>query len=111
MTDKITRLELIAPGTLEAAGREYACTIGRGGVAALGEKKEGDGWVAFEERSFESFRSYYQYLPKGVVRMEYTMRLNNAGEFSVPPSRVEAMYAPEMFGESPNARLRVLAGQ
>jgi uncharacterized protein YfaS (alpha-2-macroglobulin family) len=25
----------------------------------------------------------------------------------LPPSRVEAMYAPEMFGEAPNARLRV----
>ena len=80
-------------------------------IATQGEKKEGDGWVAFEERSFESFRSYYQYLPKGLVRMEYTMRLNNAGEFSVPPSRVEAMYAPEMFGEAPNARWRVVAGQ
>ena len=34
--------------------------------------------------------------------------LNNVGEFSLPPSRVEAMYAPEMFGESPNARVKVL---
>jgi hypothetical protein len=25
----------------------------------------------------------------------------------LPPSRVEAMYAPEMFGEAPNSRLRV----
>jgi formate dehydrogenase subunit gamma len=37
------------------------------------------------------------------------VRLNNAGEFSLPPSRVEAMYAPEMFGESPNARVKVHA--
>jgi hypothetical protein len=41
------------------------------------------------------------------VRLEYTIRLNNVGEFSLPPSRVEAMYAPEMFGEAPNARVRV----
>jgi uncharacterized protein YfaS (alpha-2-macroglobulin family) len=33
--------------------------------------------------------------------------LNNAGTFSLPPSRVEAMYAPEMFGEVPNAKVRV----
>ncbi len=29
--------------------------------------------------------------------MEYTVRLNNVGDFALPPSRVEAMYAPEMF--------------
>jgi uncharacterized protein YfaS (alpha-2-macroglobulin family) len=40
--------------------------------------------------------------------MEYTIRLNNVGEFSLPPSRVEAMYAPEMFGEVPNARVKVV---
>ena len=52
---------------------------------------------------------YYEYLPKGIVKMEYTIRLNNVGEFSLPPSRAEAMYAPEMFGETPNARVRVEA--
>ena len=40
--------------------------------------------------------------------MEYTVRLNNVGDFALPPSRVEAMYAPEMFGEAPNARVKVL---
>ena len=76
-------------------------------IATAGEKKTGPGWAAFEERSFEAFRSYYEYLPKGVVKMEYTMRLNNVGSFSLPPSRAEAMYAPEMFGEMPNARVKV----
>jgi uncharacterized protein YfaS (alpha-2-macroglobulin family) len=80
-------------------------------IATQGEKIEGYAWAAFEERSFESLRSYYQFLPKGVVKLEYTIRLNNAGEFSLPPSRVEAMYAPEMFGESPNARVRVEAAK
>jgi alpha-2-macroglobulin len=80
-------------------------------IATQGEKREGYGWAAFEERSFESFRSYYEYLPKGVVKMEYTIRLNNVGEFSLPPSRVEAMYAPEMFGEAPNLRVKVEAAK
>ncbi len=78
-------------------------------IATQGEKRGGAGWAAFEERSFESFRSYYEFLPKGVAKMEYTIRLNNVGEFSLPPSRVEAMYAPEMFGEAPNARVKVEA--
>ncbi len=77
-------------------------------IATTGEKREGWAWPAFEERSFESFRSYYQYIPKGSISMEYTVRLNNAGEFSLPPSRVEALYAPEMFGEAPNAKVKVV---
>lgn len=78
-------------------------------IGTQGEKRSGAGWPAFEERSFEAFRSYYGYLPKGTVTMEYTMRLNNAGDFALPPSRVEALYAPEMFGAAPNARVQVRA--
>jgi hypothetical protein len=29
----------------------------------------------------------------------------------LPPSRVEALYAPEMFGEAPNARVKVQAAK
>ena len=76
-------------------------------IASGGERREGDGWLAYEERSFEAYRAYYQYLPKGSTRLEYTVRLNNAGDFALPPTRVEALYAPEMFGESPNARVKV----
>ena len=81
-------------------------------IATQGEKaRSGAGWPAFEERSFEAFRSYYEYLPKGVAKLEYTVRLNNVGDFALPTSRVEAMYAPEMFGEVPNARVKVEAGK
>ena len=78
-------------------------------IATRGENEEGegDGWLAFQERSFEAYRAYYQYLPKGKVTLQYTLRLNNAGSFALPPSRVEALYAPEMFGEAPNARVVV----
>ena len=62
---------------------------------------------AFEERTFEAFRAYYEYVPKGAWMVEYTVRLNNEGEFDLPATRVEAMYAPEMFGEIPNRKLIV----
>ena len=29
--------------------------------------------------------------------MEYTVRLNNVGDFALPPSRVEALYAPDVW--------------
>jgi uncharacterized protein YfaS (alpha-2-macroglobulin family) len=78
-------------------------------IASQGEKTSGEGWPAFEERSFEAWRGYYAYLPKGITRVQYTLRLNTVGDFSLPPSRAEAMYAPEMFGESPNGRIKVRA--
>jgi hypothetical protein len=80
-------------------------------IATAGQRAPTGAWPAFEERSFEAFRGYYEYLPKGVLKVEYTVRLNNVGEFSLPPTRVEAMYAPEMFGEAPNARVKVEAGR
>ena len=77
-------------------------------VAQQGERKSGDAWPAYEERSFEAFRAYYEYAPKGKWTVEYTVRLNQDGEFSMPPTRVEAMYAPEMFGVAPNAKMKVM---
>ena len=77
-------------------------------IATKDERKSGSAWAAFEERSFENYRAYYEYVPKGKFSVEYTVRLNNVGEFAMPPTRVEAMYAPEMFGESPNARVKVV---
>ncbi|MEP6875803.1 MAG: alpha-2-macroglobulin family protein, partial [Burkholderiales bacterium] len=76
-------------------------------IATRTEKRAGDAWPAFEERSFEAFRSYYEYLPRGKHVIEYTVRLNNPGRFALPPTRVEAMYAPETFGELPNAAMEV----
>jgi uncharacterized protein YfaS (alpha-2-macroglobulin family) len=83
---------------------------GLGGQSALltkDENRESMSWLAFEERRFDSFRAYYRYVPKGRWTVEYTVRLNNPGEFLLPATRVEAMYAPEMFGELPNAAITV----
>ena len=76
-------------------------------IATRSEKSEGRSWPAFEERAFEAYRSYYEYLPRGKHVVEYTIRLNNPGRFALPPTRVEAMYAPESFGETPNASVEV----
>ncbi len=70
-------------------------------LLAQGEAKRGTVWPAFEERTFEGFRAYYRYVPKGRFIVEYTVRLNNPGTFHMPATHVEAMYAPEMMGEYP----------
>ena len=72
-----------------------------------GEERKGWVWPAFEERSFEAFRAYYEYVPKGNWTVEYTIRLNQGGTFQLPTTRVEALYFPEMFGEIPNRTMEV----
>jgi len=76
-------------------------------LATGGERREGSGWLAFEERAADAWRAYYEWLPRGQHVIEYTLRLNASGRFQLPPTRAEAMYAPEVFGEWPNATLEV----
>lgn len=77
--------------------------------AALTAGEKHKGWNSgIEERSFSGFRSYYEWLPRGAHQVEYTVRLNAAGTFQMPNTRVEAMYAPEMYAETPNDVVTVL---
>ena len=75
--------------------------------AIMAEGERNRTWPVFDERAFEAYRAYYDYLPKGKLTTEYTIRFNNEGSFRLPPTRVEALYAPEMFGEAPNLPLSV----
>ena len=76
--------------------------LGRDSAAATqgensSDSADGSGrgaWPAFIERGFDGYRAYYDYLPKGKFSIEYTVRLNNVGTFGLPPTRVEALYAP-----------------
>jgi uncharacterized protein YfaS (alpha-2-macroglobulin family) len=78
-------------------------------IATSGENLNNENylWPAFVERPFDGYRAYYDYIPKGTFEVEYTIRLNQAGTFQLPATRVEALYEPEMFGESPNAPFAV----
>jgi len=83
--------------------------LGRDSVIATRDEKKA--WSDFTERTTEAYREYFSYVPKGALQVEYTVRLNNVGEFALPPSRVEAMYAPDVFGETPNQKVVVGAGK
>lgn len=86
--------------------------LGEGGgrdshIAGMDERETGNAWPAYIERTFSAYRAYYGYVPRGRFSIDYTLRLNNAGELTLPATRVEAMYAPEVFGEAPNAKVVV----
>jgi uncharacterized protein YfaS (alpha-2-macroglobulin family) len=78
------------------------------GALTSGEKRKMNSSSGIEERSFSGFRDYYEWLPRGAHQVEYTVRLNSAGTFQLPNTRVEAMYSPEMYAEMPNDAITVL---
>lgn len=83
---------------------------GLGGESALaqsGESSTGGAYLAYKEQAFDGLRAYYSYVSQGEWSIDYTYRLNTAGTFQLPATRVEALYKPEMFGALPNATLVV----
>jgi alpha-2-macroglobulin len=74
------------------------------GAAASG----GEGMQpSYVERAREGWRGYFQWLPAGRVVVEYAVRLNGTGKFNLPPTRVEAMYSPEIRAQVPNKGIEV----
>lgn len=88
-----------------------ASFLGRGfatdSTLADPDDASGDAAPAFVERSFEGYRAYYERITPGTFALEYRIRLNQAGDFHPPSTRVEAMYAPEAFAELPQAVVHV----
>lgn len=77
-------------------------------LATAGESRGRTAWPVFEERAADAYKAYFDSLPQGRHVVRYTLRLNSAGRFGLPPSRIEAMYAPESFAELPLAAVEVL---
>ncbi len=62
---------------------------------------------SYVERGFDSWRAFYGWVPRGSFTVSYVMRLDAAGRFNLPATRVEAMYAPEIRAQVPNAVMTV----
>lgn len=55
----------------------------------------------------DGYHASFGVVPADSFKIVYRMRLNNSGTFKVPPTRVEALYAPENFAEMPNGDVTV----
>lgn len=62
---------------------------------------------AYLERGASHLRAYYQYLWGEAATLRYQLRLNNAGRFTLPATRLEAMYEPEQQAVLPQPPLEV----
>jgi uncharacterized protein YfaS (alpha-2-macroglobulin family) len=83
---------------------------GTGGQSSLlaARASGGNWWPAYIERGFDSWRAYYDWLPQGQTSVEYAVRINNPGRFQMPPTKVEAMYSPEIRAALPNQTIVVV---
>jgi uncharacterized protein YfaS (alpha-2-macroglobulin family) len=63
--------------------------------------------ATFVERRTDAVHAHYQWLDRTPVTYEYTLRLGSTGRFQLPPTRVEALYSPEMLALLPNAAVTV----
>ncbi len=79
---------------------------GQSQLLQAGTRSEGmsPAWV---ESGRAAWRAYFDWLPQGHGVIEYTVRLNSAGQFAMPPARVEAMYAPAIHAAVPIAPVTV----
>lgn len=59
------------------------------------------------EKSYLGYKIYFDYLPIGETVVRYQYQLNNPGTFQLPPTRIEGLFMPSIFGETPNPRLKV----
>ena len=63
---------------------------------------------SYAERGNDSWKGYFEWVPEGRFVVEYAMRLNGTGQFKLPPTRVEAMYSPDIRGVIPNDPVTVV---
>ena len=71
------------------------------------EEYQGRRRFTFQEKAFDSIKTYYEYMPQGLYEIEYTYQVNTTGTFQIPEARVEAMYHPEVYGVTPNAEITI----
>jgi uncharacterized protein YfaS (alpha-2-macroglobulin family) len=62
---------------------------------------------SYVDRTKDAWHGFYEWVPTGNLVAEYAVRLNGTGKFQMPPTRVEAMYSPDIRGQLPNGVIEV----
>jgi uncharacterized protein YfaS (alpha-2-macroglobulin family) len=53
--------------------------------------------------------TFVEHMPEGMYHYRYLARATTLGTYVVPPTKVECMYEPEVFGRNASSRLEVFA--
>lgn len=73
----------------------------------LSEYKYQDGTAYYESTRDAATHFFFDSLNKGTYVLEYTVRANNAGNFSNGITNIESMYAPEFSGHTKGIRVDI----
>ncbi len=65
-------------------------------------------WYEYQNLRDDRAEAFTSYLPGGTYEYTYVARATTPGEFVVPPTRAEEIYAPEVFGRSSSDRVVVV---
>ena len=67
-------------------------------------------WPEAAQRCGKDARAvFFDKIEPGMYRVRYLARATSVGSFVVPPTRIEAMYAPEVYGRTAASTLTVRA--
>ena len=76
-------------------------------TAVMSEYKYQDGTGYYESTRDAATHFFFDRLRKGTYVLEYTVRANNAGNFSNGITTIESMYAPEFSGHTKGIRVNI----
>ena len=74
----------------------------------LSRYKYQDGTAYYQSTRDAATHFFFDSLRKGTYVLEYTVRANNAGEFSNGVTSIESMYAPEFSGHTKGIRVEII---
>jgi uncharacterized protein YfaS (alpha-2-macroglobulin family) len=89
---------------LKAAGLEAVDVRSGYGVLGAGSGNSLNPYVEFRD---ERVAFFVERLPRGKHSLTYRLRAEQPGQFSALPAKVEAMYAPELKGNSDENKVNV----
>ncbi len=90
------------------AGATIVGDLGGQSAALAAQASGGEGvQPSYVERGQDGWRGYFEWVPRGRFTVEYAVRLNAVGRFQLPPTRVQAMYSPEIRAALPNKLVSV----
>ncbi|MEW6367945.1 MAG: alpha-2-macroglobulin family protein [Acidobacteriota bacterium] len=102
---------LAVTGSMPQGPASDAATIGAGGLGGPGYAGKWWWWIRpwFDHQNMrdERVEAFASLLWEGVWTYSYVARATTPGDFVVPPTRAEEMYAPETFGRGSSDRVVV----
>lgn len=105
-TPMVALTDPVPAGATILGGGQVQALGGRSELLAEGEASAGQtpDWV---ERRTGHYRAYWQQLGAAPITVKYRIRLGSSGRFTLPPTRAEAMYAPDINALLPGNALVV----